>query len=213
MNFVSMVEYQSLENNARRLHVQTLQELRDFWQGVRNSKSKDDLGLQLNKIAGLTTETKKLYSTLINRFPNSANVLRLYARFSAIVLADRDFAKDLTDTAIETEIHNEVPPSGNASNAGDDEEKKNLELDQKSAGSSQNSSRSREAILAKKKREMAEQRLDTPIRRFLTNSNFFTILFVLLLSASAALGYIQIFQTNDGTISNLLKVAYLSSPR
>jgi hypothetical protein len=31
MNFVSMVEYQSLENNARRLHVQTLQELRDFW--------------------------------------------------------------------------------------------------------------------------------------------------------------------------------------
>lgn len=31
MNFVSMVEYQSLENGVRKNHVQTLQEIRDFW--------------------------------------------------------------------------------------------------------------------------------------------------------------------------------------
>ena len=198
MNFVSMVEYQSLENNVRRLHVQTLQELRDFWQGVRNVKSKDDLGAQLFRIADLTGKTKKLYATLISRFPNSSNVLRLYARFSAIILADRDFAKDLNDTAIETEIHNDSYLAQSPSGAGDDDEKKSLDLDQKSAGSSQTSNKSREAIIAKKKREMTEQRLDNPIRRFLTNSNFFTILFIMLIAASAALGYIQIYQTNDG---------------
>ena len=31
MNYISMVEYQSLENGVRKNHVQLLQELREFW--------------------------------------------------------------------------------------------------------------------------------------------------------------------------------------
>lgn len=31
MNFISMVEYQSLENGVRKYHVLALQELKEFW--------------------------------------------------------------------------------------------------------------------------------------------------------------------------------------
>jgi hypothetical protein len=67
MNFISMVEYQSLENGVRKYHVLTLQELREFWQGVRNGKSKEDLMIHVERLSGLTNRTKRLYSTLISK--------------------------------------------------------------------------------------------------------------------------------------------------
>jgi hypothetical protein len=68
MNFISMVEYQSLENSVRKFHVLTLQELREFWQGVRNSKSKEELAPQIERIGMLAKQTKNLYSTLMSMF-------------------------------------------------------------------------------------------------------------------------------------------------
>ncbi len=69
MNFISMVEYQSLENNARKLHVATLQELREFWQGIRNQKTKEEMSTHLERISGMITQTKGLYSTLLSTSP------------------------------------------------------------------------------------------------------------------------------------------------
>jgi hypothetical protein len=66
MNFISMVEYQSLENGVRKNHVQLLQELREFWTGVRNSKSKDELCVQLDRISELTNKTRTTYNTMIS---------------------------------------------------------------------------------------------------------------------------------------------------
>jgi hypothetical protein len=52
-------------------------------------------------------------------------------------------------------------------------------------------------MLLKKKREIMEERLDLPIKVFLRKANLFTLFFILLMAASAALSYTQIFKTND----------------
>ena len=75
MNFISMVEYQSLENNARKLHVLVLQELRDFWQGVRNQKTKDELSIHLERISTYIVQTKAVYNTLLSEFYSLSSVL------------------------------------------------------------------------------------------------------------------------------------------
>ena len=66
LNFISLVEYQALENSARKFHVLALQELRDFWTGVRNQKSKEELLVNLESISELIGQTKKLYGTLMS---------------------------------------------------------------------------------------------------------------------------------------------------
>ena len=195
MNFISMVEYQSLENGVRKNHVQLLQELREFWTGVRNSKSKDELCVQLDRISELTNKTKNTYNTMIKRFPNSSNVLKLYARFTAIVLADRDYAKEIHENAKDNEFIQQQT-AGNADNSEAGSEF-GENLDRKSVGSSNNSDKSKAALMLKKKRELMEERLDAPISNFLRNANIFTLFFVLLMAASASLSYAQIFKTND----------------
>ncbi len=48
-----------------------------------------------------------------------------------------------------------------------------------------------------------EERLDTPIKGFIRNSNLFTLLFFLLMAASASLSYTLIYTTNDGMLMSL----------
>ena len=199
LNFVSMVEYQSLENNVRKSHVGALQEIREFWQGIRNQKSKEELSVHLQRISAYVNITKDLYAVLLKRFPNSSQVMNLYARFTAVVLSDRDYAKELSDAAKDNEYLQNKVHGGE----GDDKSEKSMNsIEQKSIGSSTASDRSKLALLLKKKRETMEERLDTPIRGFQRNENTFTLCFLLLLGASASLSYVQIFNTNDGELSN-----------
>jgi hypothetical protein len=72
-----------------------------------------------------------------------------------------------------------------------------------SVGSSGTSDRSKAVLLLKKKREIMEERLDTPIKGFIRNSNLFTLLFFLLMAASASLSYTLIYTTNDGMLMSL----------
>jgi hypothetical protein len=195
MNFISMVEYQSLETNVRKYHVLSLQEIREFWQGVRNGKTKDELSRQVGRIASLTKETKKLYSTLIKRFPNSSIVLALYARFTAVVLSDRDFARELNEAAKDNE---QIAINNQGDNVSQSDGKSmDRGFDKSSVGSSNTSERAKAALMLKKKREMMEERLDSPIKGFLRNSNIFTLFFVLLMAAATSLSYLQIYLTND----------------
>ena len=127
---------------------------------------------------------------MLERFPNSSNVLRLYSRFTAVILADRDYAKELSESAKDNEVVNKKDPSKAAEIEG---------VENRSVASSSNASdnKNKEALLLKKKREMMEERLDAPIKGFLRNANLFTLFFILLMAASASLSYTQIFKTND----------------
>jgi hypothetical protein len=66
MNFIAKLEYQALENAARKQHVAVLSEMKEFWLGIRNSKSKEELYFQVERIGALTATAKKGYETLIS---------------------------------------------------------------------------------------------------------------------------------------------------
>jgi hypothetical protein len=66
MNYISMVEFQSLESRVRKYHFIALQELRDFWQSVRNQKTKEELILYLDRISTSMQQTHNLYTTLLS---------------------------------------------------------------------------------------------------------------------------------------------------
>jgi hypothetical protein len=121
--------------------------------------------------------------------------MNLYARFTAVVLSDRDYAKELNETAKDNEYIKNKAGGGD----GDDKSEKSVNsIDQKSVGSSAASDKSKVALMLKKKREVMEERLDTPIRAFVRNANTFTLFFFLLMAASATLSYTQIYVTNNG---------------
>lgn len=121
--------------------------------------------------------------------------MNLYARFQAVVLADRDYAKELSDAAKDQEALNQKVEDGEENKSETSGQNK---METHSIGSSTASDRSRAALMLKKKREIMEERLDNPIRGFLRNVNMFTLVFVLLMAASASLSYTQIYTTNDG---------------
>ncbi len=68
MNYISMVEFQSLESRVRKYHFLTLQELREFWQSVRNSKTREELLIYLDRISTSIQQTTALYNTLLSKF-------------------------------------------------------------------------------------------------------------------------------------------------
>ena len=67
MNYISMVEFQSLESRVRKYHFLTLQELREFWNSVRNSKTKEELQAYLDRISASIRQTNALYTTLLSK--------------------------------------------------------------------------------------------------------------------------------------------------
>ena len=73
MQYIAMLEYQSLENHARKLHVTVLQEIKEFWQGIRNSKTKEELNIQMERIGNLAAETRTLYTTMMSTFLFQSN--------------------------------------------------------------------------------------------------------------------------------------------
>jgi hypothetical protein len=123
----------------------------------------------------------------------------LFARFQAVVLSDRDYAKELSDAAKDQEALDHKLDGG-GDDKSEEENEKQMKLENRSIGSSTGSDRSRAALMLKKKREIMEERLDSPIRGFLRNVNLFTLVFVLLMAASASLSYTQIYMTNDGKL-------------
>jgi hypothetical protein len=68
MNYISMVEFQSLESRVRKYHFLTLQELREFWQSVRNSKTREELLIYLDRISTSIQQTTALYNTLLSKY-------------------------------------------------------------------------------------------------------------------------------------------------
>jgi spore coat protein CotH len=134
----------------------------------------------------------------LERFPNSTQVMNLYSRFTAVVLSDRDYAKELSETAKDNEYAaKKMNKDGGAVEADNHSEVSYGSGDDKSQGSSAAADRAKAALLLKKKREAMEERLDAPIKSFMRNSNTFTFIFCLLMAASTSLSYIQIFQTDD----------------
>ena len=129
------------------------------------------------------------------RFPNSSSALGLYARFSAAVLADRDYAKELNENAKDIKY---LKMKMESKSGADENESQGRSIDGGSTGSSANSEKTKQALLLKKKREVTEQRLDTPIKTFFRNSNLFTLFFALQMVAAPILSYWLIFVTNDG---------------
>jgi hypothetical protein len=122
--------------------------------------------------------------------------LNLYARFSAVVLADRDYAKELTENAKDIKYLKMKMDA----KAGEDNDGSSSIGNGSSAASSSTSSKSKESLILKKKREVTEQRLDAPIRTFFRNSNLFTLFFALQMVAAPILSFWLIFTTNDGMI-------------
>jgi hypothetical protein len=118
---IQLVEYQSLENSVRSYHVKALQEMREFWQGVRNKKPVAQIAYDLDKLSNLALRTQETYTTLLERFPNSKNMLNLQARYIAIVGSDRETAATFSEAA---DIHEEniegddIDPNGNAREVG-----------------------------------------------------------------------------------------------
>jgi IS1 family transposase len=69
-SIMNMTEYQPLENMARRMHTQSLEQLRAFWQGVRNSKTTDELQAMLKESSVVILTTKDHYESLLSIPPN-----------------------------------------------------------------------------------------------------------------------------------------------
>ncbi len=120
-------------------------------------------------------------------------------------MSDRDYAKELSDAAKDTEY---LQQKANGANDDNKSERSINSIGEKSVGSSTASDRSKIALMLRKKRELMEERLDTPIKAFVRNANTFTLFFFLLMAASASLSYTQIFMTDDalknGGFSSLL---------
>ncbi len=123
--------------------------------------------------------------------------MNLYARFTSVVLADRDYAKELSDTAKDNEYVNKKKNKDGEVVGDNQSEVSYGSADDKSQGSSAAADKAKAALLLKKKREAMEEKLDAPIKAFMRNSNTFTFIFCLLMAASTSLSYVQIFQTDD----------------
>jgi hypothetical protein len=70
----------------------------------------------------------------------------------------------------------------------------------KSTGSSRTSNR--EAILLRKQRDAVVSSLNVPIKDFLSTSNLLSVFLLVVISASIAIGFLEVSAAKDGTLSN-----------
>ncbi|KAJ3344283.1 hypothetical protein HDU93_000073 [Gonapodya sp. JEL0774] len=87
-------------------HLETLMELKAFWTYVRRATTSKDYLLYPNYLSAIATATMLChdnYKRLLERFPKSKMVLRLYAQFHAVVLTDPDETRRLLGLADELE--------------------------------------------------------------------------------------------------------------
>ncbi|KXS20418.1 hypothetical protein M427DRAFT_41216 [Gonapodya prolifera JEL478] len=94
LNVSSYVEMLSQEKHAKAIHVQALNELKAYWtrvrRGVTTAKDFETFPSYLPGIAGTVQRAHDNYKKLIDRFPKSKNILRLYAQFYATLLTDSE---------------------------------------------------------------------------------------------------------------------------
>jgi len=206
MQYTSYIEYQSLENSVKKYHVDTLLELRDFWQAVRSESSSQALALRLGKIASLANRTSELYQKLVNRFPNSRNMLLLYSRFLFKVTSDneqatlyREMAEDVEDT------HGKDDDDLGKNNVANDDD-----LERKSAAHSRaSSSDSRESKLVRQKRNLLTSRLALPMQEFMRKVNVSSIAFIIVLIVAVVISKNAV----DMTEKSLDNLEYAMVPR
>ncbi|KXS20452.1 hypothetical protein M427DRAFT_28173 [Gonapodya prolifera JEL478] len=106
MNISSFVEMMSQEKYAKTYHIESLVELKTFWTLVRRSTTPKDYltyPSYLVFIARATNNAASNYNRLIQRFPKSKMVLRLYGLFHESVIADLDESRRLLTLADELE--------------------------------------------------------------------------------------------------------------
>jgi len=175
MQYTSYIEYQSLENSVKKYHVDTLLELRDFWQAVRSDSSSQALAVRLSKIAALGNRTAELYQKLVSRFPNSRNMLLLYSRFLSKVTSDNEQANLYREMAEDVEDTNANDELGKGAVNDEDLEKKSA------AHSRASSSDSRESKLVRQKRTLLTTRLALPMHEFMRKMNISSLAFIIVL--------------------------------
>jgi hypothetical protein len=85
LNLTSYIEYQSMEKKIKIAHLEALNEIRGFWilirSGLSGSHDLDNLVRLNSKIAKTVNRASSYYLGLLQKFPMSKNVLRLYGQF------------------------------------------------------------------------------------------------------------------------------------
>ncbi|KAI8825111.1 uncharacterized protein EV422DRAFT_564457 [Fimicolochytrium jonesii] len=106
MNISSFVEFQTMSNGARRDHLATLIEIKNFLSHVRSGQRGRDpktYPIFLQRISEAEQRATAYYKKLIGRWPKSKELLRMYASFLLQVKNDKDSAARLMAIADDIE--------------------------------------------------------------------------------------------------------------
>ncbi|KAJ3058804.1 hypothetical protein HK102_010307, partial [Quaeritorhiza haematococci] len=99
MNITAYCEYQTMFNGAQRYHLRALSEMRAFLSHVKSGRDGHNPNTYpsfLERITVADEAASKCFSNLIDKYPKSLPVVRLYARFVTTVKSDPELAKKLT---------------------------------------------------------------------------------------------------------------------
>ncbi|KND03391.1 uncharacterized protein SPPG_00879 [Spizellomyces punctatus DAOM BR117] len=106
LNISSYVEFQTMQNGARRNHLATLLEIRAFLTHVRTHQRGRDpktYPIFLQRISEAEQKATDYYKKLISRWPKSKVLLRMYAAFLMQIKNDKEGAAKFTNAAEEIE--------------------------------------------------------------------------------------------------------------
>jgi hypothetical protein len=169
--------------------------MREFWQGIRNKKPVAQIAYDLGKLSNLAIRTQDTYTTLLERFPNSKNMLNLQARYIAIVGSDRETAATFSEAAEINEENvedDDVVPNDNNREVG----KITVGPTAPSVGSSTTST-SKIAKLIKQRRDLLLERLNAPFRSIMKNSSVMLVVYLGLIVAASLMGYLVLKDVNN----------------
>ncbi|KAJ3074400.1 hypothetical protein HK102_005799, partial [Quaeritorhiza haematococci] len=99
MNITAYCEYQTMFKGAQRYHLRALSEIRAFLSHVKSGRDGHNPNTYpsfLERITVADEAASKCFSNLIDKYPKSLPVVRLYARFVTTVKSDPELAKKLT---------------------------------------------------------------------------------------------------------------------
>ncbi|TPX66371.1 hypothetical protein SpCBS45565_g04490 [Spizellomyces sp. 'palustris'] len=106
LNISSYVEFQTMQNGARRNHLATLLEIRGFLTHVRTHQRGRDpktYPIFLQRISEAEQKATEYYKKLISRWPKSKVLLRMYAAFLMQIKNDKEGAAKFSNAAEEIE--------------------------------------------------------------------------------------------------------------
>ncbi|KAJ3005174.1 hypothetical protein HKX48_000836, partial [Thoreauomyces humboldtii] len=104
-NVASYVEFQSLQNHAINSHLQSLLAMKAFWQGMAtNQVNVDTVSAYMIVINATQSRATAYYKKLLERFPQSKQLNRLYAKYALTVLNNPELGAQLLSHADDVEF-------------------------------------------------------------------------------------------------------------